>query len=387
MRPRTAFIWGTFGARLAMICQSVVGTCHLGAEGVERETQIVRHLDPKCLGALPTASGGITRLAYARGREAGIELGPLLKKSGLTAREIEDGKARLEVKRQIEFLNLVADAVGDEFLGFRLAQLPDLRELGFLYYVAASSQTLGDVLRRTARYSSTVNEGLSVKYLEGKTFRAVFEYVGVARHPDRHQMEFFTVVLMRVCRQLTGRRLAPSRVRLTHHRDRDCSELSAFFGCEVEFGGAADDIIFDAAIADTPVVSADPYLNELLIAVCEEGLARRRTDRGSFRANVENAVAPLLPHGNARADEVARRLGLSERTFARRLASEGLTFSKVLEGLRSDLARQYLEDPGLSMSKIAWLLGYREASAFNHAFKRWTGKTPRQVRLPQSAMI
>src|SRR5436305_11713662 len=83
MRPRTAFIWGTFGARLAMICQSVVGTCHLGAEGVERETQIVRHLDPKCLGALPTASGVITRLAFARGREAGIELGPLLKKTGL----------------------------------------------------------------------------------------------------------------------------------------------------------------------------------------------------------------------------------------------------------------------------------------------------------------
>jgi AraC-like DNA-binding protein len=58
---------------------------------------------------------------------------------------------------------------------------------------------------------------------------------------------------------------------------------------------------------------------------------------------------------------------------------EGLTFSGVLESLRSDLAERYLMDD-LSISQIAWLLGYQEVSAFTHAFKRWTGKTPREAR-------
>jgi hypothetical protein len=92
-----------------------------------------------------------------RARRAGIELTPLLKKAGLTDQQIKDRGARLAVHRQIQFLNAVANALGDESLGFHLAQLPDLRELGLLVYVAASSETLGDALQRagcTSRWRS-----------------------------------------------------------------------------------------------------------------------------------------------------------------------------------------------------------------------------------------
>jgi AraC-like DNA-binding protein len=72
---------------------------------------------------------------------------------------------------------------------------------------------------------------------------------------------------------------------------------------------------------------------------------------------------------------------MSQRTFARRLALEGLTFSEILQALRSDLAERYLADKDLSVSRIAWLLGFQEVSAFTHAFKRWSGKAPRESRL------
>jgi AraC-like DNA-binding protein len=87
-----------------------------------------------------------------------------------------------------------------------------------------------------------------------------------------------------------------------------------------------------------------------------------------------------LPHGRAHASEVANELGVSQRTFARRLSEEGLSFSEVLDGLRSDLANRHLADRDLAISQIAWLLGYRDGGAFSHAFKRWTGKTPGQAR-------
>jgi AraC-like DNA-binding protein len=74
---------------------------------------------------------------------------------------------------------------------------------------------------------------------------------------------------------------------------------------------------------------------------------------------------------------------MSPRTLARQLAAEGLSFSTVLDRLRADLARRYLLDNGLSISKIAWMLGYGEVSAFNHAYKRWTGRTPREARASQ----
>ena len=129
-----------------------------------------------------------------------------------------------------------------------------------------------------------------------------------------------------------------------------------------------------------PIVSADTYLNRLLMKYCEEALAHRAPPRTSLRASVENAMAPLLPHGKANAVEVARRIGMSHRTLARKLSSEALTFSEIAEQLKSDLAGHYLGSSDLPISQIAWLLGYSEVSAFTHAFKRWTGMTPRQSR-------
>jgi AraC-like DNA-binding protein len=130
-----------------------------------------------------------------------------------------------------------------------------------------------------------------------------------------------------------------------------------------------------------PVVSADHYLNKMLIKCCDEALDRRPSKRGPLRASVENAIVPLLPHGKAKLDEIARRLGVSERTLARRLAAERLTFSAVLERLKFDLAERYLADKDLSISQVAWLLGYQEVSSLTHAFKRWTGLTPRKARV------
>jgi AraC-like DNA-binding protein len=334
----------------------------------------------RCYGAFPTAGGGITRLAYTKAKDAGVDLVLILKKAGLTLTEIEDAGARLRVRDQISFLNLVADAMEDDFLGFHLAQSSDLRELGFLYYVSASSELLGEALQRVARYGSIANEGMALRYVSTRGAGMAFEYVGVSRHVDRHQIEFFTTALVRVCRHLTGYRLFPTRVQFVHHRNGVCSDFVEFFGGKIEFDALGDGVTFAANSGHMRVVSADAYLNKILITYCEEALSRRPIRHSSFRSNVENAIVPLLPHGKAQAGEIARRLGISQRTFAWRLSFEGCNFSEVLDGLKLDLAHRYLRDEDLSISQIAWLLGYQEVSAFTHAFKRWTGKTPRETR-------
>jgi AraC-like DNA-binding protein len=310
-------------------------------------------------------------------KEAGVEVEPLLKKVGLILHQIEDPSARLRVRDQISFLNLAASALKDNLLGFHLAQPPDVREIG---YVSASSEMLSEASLRSTRYSSIVNEGISLKYIEDADICIRFAYVGVGRHTDQHQIEFWMATLVRVCGQVTGLRVLPTRVRLTHRRDNACSEFAEFFGCDAEFGAAVDEVVFAPSVKQMPIVSADPYLNKILITYCEEALSYRPKSSGSFRSSVENAIVPLLPHGKTIAGEIARRLGVSQRTFGRRLSLEGVTFSGILDGLRSDLAERYLADGDLSISQIAWLLGYKEVSALTHAFKRWTGKTPREAR-------
>src|SRR5262249_30081059 len=146
-----------------------------------------------------------------------------------------------------------------------------------------------------ARYSTIVNEGVGLNYVNEKDATINFRYVGVSRHLDRHQMEFFATIIIRVCRKLTGQHVFPARMRLTHRRPTVSPELIEFFGSDIEFGAAADDITFPTSVGLLPIIGADPYLNRILTQYCEEALARRPANLSSFRSAVENAVVPLLP--------------------------------------------------------------------------------------------
>jgi AraC-like DNA-binding protein len=368
----------TFGANVLIV------TVRYGLNQTQA-SQDMRKSDDFRLNAIPTATGWIARAAFAWASER-LNAEPLLKRAGLTLQQIKALDARIGARNQIRFLDVIARELSDEFLGIRLAQHFDLRELGLLYYVQASSETLGDALRRAARYCTIHNEGVNITYRQSEYISMTCEYVGVARTADRHQMEFFIATLVRLCRQLTGRQLCPSRIQLMHRRTEVPPEFRTFFGCDIVFGSDIDEVAYPKAYAYLPVVDADLYLNSLLVKYCDEALSNRRKMSGAWRLGVENAIAPLLPHGQARISEISQRLGVSPRTLERRLACEGMTFSRVLDELRFDLARRYLQERDLPISEVAWLLGYRETSAFNHAFKRWTGKTPKQAHFESTIM-
>lgn len=327
----------------------------------------------------PRAMGIATRLAYAHAKNSGLTVAPLLERAGLSRRQIEDPDVRLPVADQITFLNLVADATGDELLGFHLAKSCELRAIGLFYYVLASSGTLLEVCQRAARFSAMVNEGAVQRFIDGRQFGLGISYAGVSRHQDRHQLGFFFGGVIRLLRQLTAVHVVPEVLRLAHARTKGAREISAYFGCAVEFGASVDEILFARSLSALPIVNADPFLNRLLVNLCEEAVAKRSISRGSIRTQVENAIAVALPHGNARANAIAKSLGLSQRSLARHLTQEGTSFSQLLNGMRRDLASRYLKDETLSISEIAWLLGYHDIGAFSHAFKHWTGNTPREA--------
>ena len=97
-------------------------------------------------GSSRRCAGVLSRVAYRYAARRGIEVAPLLEQAGLTQKDIEDRNATIGVVNQIKFVGLVATALGDELLGFHLADDFDFREIGLLYYVAASADTLGAAL-------------------------------------------------------------------------------------------------------------------------------------------------------------------------------------------------------------------------------------------------
>ena len=202
----------------------------------------MRDSDGNGLDTFPSALGIVTRLACGRAEQEGVETELLLRKAGLTRQQIDDPGTRLAVRNQIRFLDLAATTLKDNCLGLHLAQKFDLRMSGLFHYVLASSETLGEALRRGERYSAIVNEGITLKLHEEREIRINFEYAGVARHSDRHQIEFAMATFVRMCRQLTNRHLPANRVSFTHQRSDDTSEYRTFFGSHVRFGAAVDEV-------------------------------------------------------------------------------------------------------------------------------------------------
>src|SRR6516165_6233866 len=234
------------------------------------------------LSSIPTATGGIARLACARLREFGKDPGVILAQAGATPEQAYDDSIRLEVSKEIRILNLAAEELGDELLGFHLGRDFDLREIGLVYYVIASSERLADALRNTERYSGIMNDGIRLHFRQDDHAAAIaLDYVNVDRHSDRHQVEFWLVTIMRICRQITETRLAPRHLRFRHNRDAIPEEFRTFFGTEVEFGTGADEIVFPAPVASLPVVKRDNYLNDLLRGYADDALAARPRQPGN----------------------------------------------------------------------------------------------------------
>jgi AraC-like DNA-binding protein len=338
------------------------------------------HVVQSCVGLM-------SRLAYARAVQNGVNARDLLQRAGLDTAAIEDPEARLSVTGQISFVELVAQALGDPELGVHLARDFDLRRLEYLYYVPASADTLGTALQRLERYSGLANEGVVARVRKGRTAHIRFQHTGVARHTDRHQIEFFITAGIRLCRHLVARDFKLQAVRIAHHRGVKELDLERLAGVRIQDDAAVDEIEFPAACLALPIATTDPHLHDMLVRYCEDAVARRRTKGSPLRVRVENAVAALLPHGLAQAEAVAGELGMSPRTLARRLAAEEVAFSTIVRELRIALAQRHLADGDLSVSQIAWLLGYREVGAFTHAFRRWTGMTPSEARVQSAASV
>ena len=263
--------------------------------------------------------------------------------------------------------------------GLHLAQRPICAKRD-CFYVTSAARTIGETLLLIERYCRIVNEAVRVKLLPVQNGVVVeFNFVGLSRHHFRQNAEFGLAAILKGLREHVGRNVRPIGVTFAHPRNSNLPEFERFFGCPVEYGAASDQWSFSNETLAVPLITGDPYLLETLQPFCDQAAKERNTAVGTLRSSVENELQKLLPHGKANRQTVARALGMSERTLSRRLADEGTTYDELVDQLRRSRV-QYIKAPSISVSQIAWLLGYEGSTSFNHAFVRWTGSSPSVVR-------
>ena len=310
----------------------------------------------------------------------GIDAEPLLSKSELSRAQLTQDPGGASAASQHRFLELAAADLDDPLLGLHVAAAMDLREIGLLFYLAASSATVADALDHLAQYGATTTDEirLEISKRQGETLLS-FHRVQAIDEPCRQHSELLALSFNRVLHQLTNRDFAPSRIGFAHARNSGLREIHRILRCPVDFVQAVDSWVLPQRIMELPIVSEDSRLLQILETHAGDILSERRIPAG-LRSLVEDRLVSLLPSGRPQTSVLAEQLGMSERSLRRRLLEEGTNFGEILDRLRNRLALRYLDDEHVSLKQIAWLLGYSELGAFNHAFKRWTGTSPGQMR-------
>jgi AraC-like DNA-binding protein len=241
------------------------------------------------------------------------------------------------------------------------------------------SVSLADALVRAGRFIPLLVEAVDLQ-LEVRGDRALVVYRGwtpTTAHPD--SVEFGLGVIVHFGAHLAGRPLPLEAVRFAHAAPADRTTHRRVFGAEPEFLRAHNAIVVRTANLHQPIPGHDTVACALAERDAQLRLAGLPRAESLVR-RIEENLRRGLRDGAPTIDRMAEALGMRSRTLSRRLRSEGATFQDVLDSVRHGLADRYLSDGDMSITEVAYALGYSDPSAFNKAFRRWTGRAPHEYR-------
>jgi AraC-like DNA-binding protein len=313
-------------------------------------------------------------------RRRGIPTDELLHEAGLRRTDLADPESRIPYAAVLGLIERAATVADDPGFGLRLGASRNLRDGGLIAFVVLNSSTLMDALANLTRYFRVVGEGEEFEIeRSGRHVTLRFREADPHQRGLRHNSEYLAGLLVRTCRDLARKRISPLRVEFIHRRPNGKIAYADLLGCAVRFDAEWDALVWPAEILQLPVLGADDRLLRVLQNVCRRiiGPVSRKQD---VVRDVRELIVDRLTQGGATFDDVARELGMSERTLERRLAKRNTSFSRLLDDIRCDLAKRYLVDTDSHLGQLAYLLGYSEPAVLVRAFRRWTGTTPMQFR-------
>lgn len=302
---------------------------------------------------------------------------PLLASAGIRRSDLDDPDVRIPSTVWGPVFGRALEQRPMKNAGMRLAAVTPFGAFPLVDYLIATSENVREGLTRLARYLHLA-EARSVPCLreDGDLIRVVLE-----GHDTPVSAEFTVTLNLLHFRQETEGRFRAAYASFCHEPD-DVAELERVLKCPVYGGASWNGWALTRETCQLPLRRRDATLGNLLQQQADEALARLQPV-DDVAIDVRRALASRVGSGDTRIETVARTLATSARSLQRRLAAAGASYQRLLDVARRDAAERYLTDSAFSIGEVAYLLGYSEPAAFNRAFRRWHGETPRAFRRRQ----
>ncbi len=299
--------------------------------------------------------------------------------------EIDPGRLgqvhdRFDVHEFAKIQTRALDLTRDEALGLHLAEQVQEASFDLVAHLVAHSPTLRDALEQCLQFQRlAIDDAQLIMREKGSVVTIEYQFARFMERSDRMHAEFVVAGLMRMLRTLPGPASVAHAALFEHARPAHHREYARVFGGVERFEQAATGITFDRNLLDRPQLNQHPELYLVLRAEAERALERMTEGLGA----ADQLRRYLLARPPSRIPDpstAARDLGMSERSLRRRLAAESTSYRDLVRAILETHADHMLRDPKRSIQETANALGFADAASFHRAFKRWTGRTPKEYR-------
>jgi len=322
---------------------------------------------------------------WASAEECGIDAEQLFREAGIDPALRMDPNARISADKLDQLLWTAKQESHDDAFAFHLVEHVHPSYYGVMGYAWLASETLRKAFELLYRYQKLLSDdGLVQLEDTGTHLRVELEWrPDIERDPAlRERIRLSNVA--RLCRMVCGDAFKPDKVLFMQEEPPRPAAYYAYFRCELEFGAAASAVLIDAETADQRLPGYDPRLLLMFEKQIIDYLAV--LDKNDILGQTKSIIYDQLPFGQMAIEQIAERLFLSERTLRRRLKEAGSSYKELLAATRRELGERYIQDSSLSLTEIAYMLGFSDSSSLSRAYKGWTGKSPSEDRNTNQAL-
>ncbi len=334
--------------------------------------------------ARPTIAAGFARALMDLAVTKGADRAVLAERSRIDPDELLDQDSRVSLEKYVSLMRAGKELTGDPALALHFGEAFDMAELSIVGLLGGSCETAADAFAELNRFGRLVIDvdGVATgdRFVLSRIGGQLWLNDARTSPNDFPELTESTFVRM-VC---SARRFGASQfitaVHVTHAAPAYRAEYERIFQIPVAFESDRNALQMSE---NTWGAFKPAYPSRYVFGVLSERaekLLKSLEGSTTTRGGVEALLMPTLHTGGASAAMISDRLGVSRQTLFRKLKAEGVTFEKVLDELRRQLALHYLSDGKVSVNEIAYLVGFSDRTAFSRAFKRWTGSSPRARR-------
>lgn len=322
------------------------------------------------------------RILFRELIEDGISEEYLFKEVGFSFEDLLNDDYRISFQQLKHLITYAITVSEDEHLGWRFAQRINITALDVLGYAIMSSNNVESAIVTLTNFLAIRAPSFNIELVEPKSNEEPRELI-VKERFDFKEIRYFMISCVigafdNVFRFLTQENNIISKVEIACVEPHDWDQQSKKIHYPIIFSSDETRIFIEPSFINNALPTANPDTEQSTQLICKKILAEVENQSGTV--HLVSKYITNSPHSFPSLTETANSLNMSPRTLRRKLQESGTTFQKILDEVRTKVAKELLINKNKSISEVAFELGFQDTSNFNRAFKSWTGMSPGKLR-------